>query len=261
MADRWQGPEGKLADPPFDYFDAPEYAWGGEQIRIETLRVPARLLSVPMTLIAGEDGHYALLDAAGGALLTGTVGERAEKSLDGSESLQLFVSQLIARPGTRFTVQRLTPLSAIQRLQGSLQVQEKGKQSQMVQLFFTDPDPAEAARILTEILHVELRQNVERRSEEAERRLEFVGKQLPAVKGQLDIAERAFNEYRQRQRSVDLDFETKKVLDKIVEREAEIRLLELKKGRTAAAFHAGPSHDSGIGLADRARARRAGIDR
>jgi tyrosine-protein kinase Etk/Wzc len=56
-----------------------------------------------------------------------------------------------------------------------------------------------------------------------------VQRQLPELKQQLDAAESAFNTYRQQHGSVDLDIETKSLLEGIVALETQIRELELKR--------------------------------
>ena len=45
-------------------------------------------------------------------------------------------------------------------------------------------------------------------SEEAERQLEFLEKQIPSIRGELEVSENNLNAYRARNDSVDLTFET-----------------------------------------------------
>jgi tyrosine-protein kinase Etk/Wzc len=140
-------------------------------------------------------------------LLAGQVGKPAQRDFGEGQVLSLFVSRLQARPGTQFALTRVLRLDAISALQGNLTAKEKGKQSQVLEMTLRGADPIATRDTLNEIIKIYLRQNVERRSEQAQKRLEFVQKQ-PERKEQLDTAERAFNAYRQKHGSVDLDIET-----------------------------------------------------
>ena len=118
------------------WFGKDEYAWGGEEIEVQTLLLPkawlrseSRLgsdwlgsdswlgpllarnavLGQKLVLVAGEQGQYSLFDEKGSPLLRGEVGMRAETPLEDGEQLVLFVSRLKARPGTRFQLDQVPP--------------------------------------------------------------------------------------------------------------------------------------------------------
>ena len=78
-------------------------------------------------------------------------------------------------------------------------------------------DAKQIELVLDEIQNVYVRQNVERRSAEAEKTLKFLDAQLPALKVQVDAAEAAYNNYRQSRGSLDLSLETQGVLKSVVE--------------------------------------------
>jgi tyrosine-protein kinase Etk/Wzc len=72
-------------------------------------------------------------------------------------------------------------------------------------------DSARINLVLDEILNTYVRQNVERRSAEAEKTLKFLdARSLPALKVQVDAAEAAYNNYRQSRGSLDLSLETQR---------------------------------------------------
>ena len=191
-------------------------------------------------------------------LLAGQVGKPAQRDFGEGQVLGLFVSRLQARPGTQFALTRVLRLDAISELQGNLGAKEKGKQSQVLELTLRGADPIATRDTLNEIIKIYLRQNVERRSEQAQKRLEFVQKQLPELKEQLDTAESAFNAYRQKHGSVDLDIETKALLDQIVALEAEIRELELKRGERGQRLM--PSHPLMLALESQIAKARADLE-
>ena len=77
-----------------------------------------------------------------------------------------------------------------------------------------------------------LRQNVEMRSAEAEKTLEFLEGQLPGVKAKLDSAEKVLADYRYSIGSVDMKGETKAHLDK--EGQLQRQIMQLEQERQAA---------------------------
>ena len=211
------------------WFNLPEYAWGGEEIKLESLDVPDTYLDESLTLVAGKDGHFTLYDPEEVLLLEGKVGERTEKSMDGIGRISLFISLLKSRPDTRFSLIRHSELSAIEQIQENLSVAEKGRQSAMLALSLTGFEKNAVVRTLDEIANVYVRQNVEWRSEEAERTLEFLGEQLPPLKDKVDAAEMLYNSYRLEKGSVDLAQETQSVLESVVTVEGQLVSLQQER--------------------------------
>jgi tyrosine-protein kinase Etk/Wzc len=83
--------------------------------------------------------------------------------------------------------------------------------------------------VLDDIMNTYVRQNVERRSAEAEKTLAFLETQLPALKTQVDSAEAAYNNYRQSRGSLDLSLETQGILKSLVEVENAAVLLKQER--------------------------------
>ena len=92
--------------------------------------------------------------------------------------------------------------------------------------------------VLDDIMNAYLRQNVERRSAEAEKTLAFLETQLPALKTQVDSAEAAYNNYRQSRGSLDLSLETQGVLKSLVEVENAAVLLKQERDELRQRFTA-----------------------
>jgi tyrosine-protein kinase Etk/Wzc len=217
---------GGVAEP---WFSLPRYAWGGEAIAVESFQVPRAHYGEVYRVVVLEDGGFVLHDADGREVLEGPVGERTREAGGEHEGVALFVSLLKARPGTEFELIRYSPLQAVANLADRFSADERGKQSGMLGISLEGEDPEQAARVLNEIANVYVRQNVERRSAEAERTLAFLEQQLPALKERLDAAEVAYNAYRLEHGSVDLAQETRSVLEQVVETEAE--LVDLQQSR------------------------------
>ena len=100
---------------------------------------------------------------------------------------------------------RLSENEAIDKLKKNLLVAEKGKLTRILELTLEDKNPQLAVTILNEIANIYIRQNVEQKSAEAQKTLEFLEQQMPLLKEQLAMATTALNDYRNRKGSIDLD--------------------------------------------------------
>ncbi|OHY69720.1 tyrosine-protein kinase [Pluralibacter gergoviae] len=156
--------------------------------------------------------------------------------------ISLLISSVKAKPGDSFTVEQLTRLSAITNLQKYFMVTDEGKDTGILNLTLTSDNPILASRILDSISQNYLAQNIARQAAQDAKSLDFLNKQLPKVRGELDIAEDKLNAYRKQKDSVDLNMEAKSVLDQIVNvdnqlneltfREAEVSQLYTKEHPT-----------------------------
>ncbi len=210
-------------------FGQPGYAWGGESIQVETFTVPPNWIGEKLILIAGKQGHFRLM-YEDELVLEGEVGKLASKQLeDKQQSVTLFVSQLKSRPDTKFILIRQSENEAIDLLKENITVTEKGKKTGILELTMESTNPDSALQTLNEIANIYVRQNVEQKSAEAQKTLEFLEKQLPQLKQQLEAATTALNDYRTRHGSIDLELETQGVLKGVVEIQTQITLLQQKR--------------------------------
>ena len=206
---------------------ANRFAWGGENIQVSTFNVPEGMKGQPFTLVAGADDQYQLMHNDQ-TVLHGRVGKLSSASSGSMEELELFVTQLEARPGTHFSLRKLPLISAVQNLHNRLSVSERGRNTGVLSLNITGPDQEENRRNLDAIIQRYLRQNVERVSAEAQNSLEFLETQLPEVKAGVELAESRLNRYRLENQTVDLTLETKAVLDQAVAIDTELARLDLQ---------------------------------
>ena len=212
------------------------FAWGGESIQVDRLDVPDQLFGKELALVAGQAGTYKLYDPDGELLLDGKVGQTASQQLKDQKPLTIFVSELTARAGTEFSLERQARLKAIEDLQGRLKVSEKGKSSGILSIVLEGDDPHKVTDQVNEIANIYVRKNVERKSAEAEKTLEFLDTQLPLVKQQMESAEVALNTYRLEQGSVDLPLETQGILESIVAIEGQLIELQQKRDEVIQLF-------------------------
>lgn len=165
------------------------------------------------------------------------VGELVEKN-----GMSILVTTIEAEPGSKFSINYLTRLKAMNMLQNSFGVADQGKDTGMLTLTMTGDNPQQITKILDSISQNYLAQNVERQAAQDAKSLDFLNQQLPKVRNDLDQAEDKLNAYRKQRDSVDLTMEAKSVLDQIVNvdnqlneitfREAEISQLYTKEHPT-----------------------------
>lgn len=198
---------------------------GGKQpaLAISRFNVPSYLLGEPLKFIVVDKNNYQLVVNAD-VTLDGKVGELLK---DGE--LTLLVSELDAPAGAEFRIRKIPELYAINGLLTKLNVEIKGKDTGIIALSFEDQNPVYAQRVLNSIINHYLLQNVERKSAEAEKSLDFLQEQLPKVRNSLNKSEESLNQFRQNNESVDLSLEAKAVLDSVVSLDTQLNELTFKE--------------------------------
>lgn len=201
-----------------------KYNWGGAKIKVAQLEVPVGLLGQGLTLLAGKDNHFRLLDSENNLLLEGVVGEVAT-----GNGVLLQVESLIANPGQEFIVRRSSRLSIVDGLRATVVVAERGRNTGIVGLSLKNSNPVFARKVLDEIARQYIQQNVARMAEQAANSLKFLREQLPQVQAELERATAALNKYKVTSGSVDIGSETQNVLTQVVSLESAISQLRLKQ--------------------------------
>ncbi|AHG21848.1 tyrosine protein kinase [Chania multitudinisentens RB-25] len=194
------------------------------RLAISRLRLPTEWENDPTIEIKVKDDKHFILNKNGEVFAEGTVGVLLKKG-----DFSVLVSDLDAEPNTSFTITQVSELAAINSILDAFNVQDKGKNTGVLGLSYTGSNPALNQKILNNITNNYLAQNVERKSEEDARSLDFLREQLPKVRGALDTSENLLNKYRQQNDSVDLSLEAKSVLDSIVAVDAQLNELTFKE--------------------------------
>ncbi|MEE3660429.1 tyrosine-protein kinase Wzc [Brenneria sp. g21c3] len=186
------------------------------EIAVSRLEVPDSWQDEKIELTVLSPTSYQI-EAGDIVNFTGTVGQ-----LESNNGLTLLVSDIGALEGTVFRLKKLNELTAINSLLDNFSVADTGKDTGVLQLGLEGEEPSKISKILNSISQNYLQQNVERKSEEAGKSLEFLKEQLPIVRSSLNEAENKLNQYRQQNESVDLSLEAKSVLDTMVSVETQL---------------------------------------
>ncbi|MDC0727765.1 tyrosine-protein kinase Wzc [Phytobacter diazotrophicus] len=194
-----------------------------DTVKVTTFTLPKGMNDQVFTLTVLGPKQYSLT-SDGGFNARGEVGQPLSK-----DGVTMLVSAIQAANDSEFTVTKFSTLGMINNLQNNLSVTENGKDTGVLSLTYIGEDRDQIRDILNSITRNYLQQNVERKSEEAAKSLEFLNKQLPEVRAKLDVAENKLNTYRQQQDSVDLPLEAKSVLDSMVNIDAQLNELTFKE--------------------------------
>ncbi|GEJ57613.1 polysaccharide biosynthesis tyrosine autokinase [Anaeromyxobacter diazotrophicus] len=207
------------------------YAWGGEQLQVAELALGDELMGRWLDLVALGEGRFELRGLGGELLAAGEVGKPAEGA-----GQRILVERLVARPGTHFRVRARWREAVIDELKERIRVAEQGRKTGVIGLSLSGPDRALVPAILDTLVHSYVQQNVQRKSAEAAKTLQFIEEQLPALKARVDAAESALSRFRQSKGSLDLPAEAQAMLDRSVEVDKTLSDLELQQADLSGRF-------------------------
>lgn len=213
------------------------YAWGQESVDIARFDVPKDLEGDKFSLTLEAAGHYRLSGSDLDQPVSGRVGVESIFSTD-SGPITLQVTGVDAQPGTRFTLIRNSRIGTINDLQNKLDVQEKVKQSGVIVATLRGGNPQKVSRTLEEIGAQYVRQNIERKSEDAAQSLSFLDTQLPVLKKQLQDAQQRYTTMRNQRGTVDLPEEAKLALQQGADAKTQLLMLQQKRAELATKFEA-----------------------
>lgn len=212
-----------------DYFPIFGRGWArltGEkpsEINISRLYLPVTDDDSPeIKLIVKDDMHYTLKSDS--CSIDGKVGELVD-----AKNISIKVDSITAPKGTTFSVSYVSKLKAISDLQDILTVADQGKDTGILTLSLTGDNPKLIEKIIDSITNNYLAQNISRQAAQDEKSLDFLNRQLPQVRGELDAAEDKLNLFRRQNDSVDLSLEAKSVLDQIVNVDNQLNELTFRE--------------------------------
>ncbi|ERK07445.1 Tyrosine-protein kinase Wzc [Pantoea sp. AS-PWVM4] len=197
------------------------------QIAITRLEIPRSIEKRTVQLeVTGPQTYTVTSD--GDELFKGRVGQ-----LEQHGEVTMLVSGIEADTGTSFDVTKLSDLQAIKAVLANLTVADKGKDTGVLGLEYQDEDQDQASRVLNQIVNNYLLQNVDRKSEQAAKSLDFLKNQLPEVRESLNVAEDKLNAYRRENESVDMSLEAKSALDSSVSVQSQLNELTFREAEVS----------------------------
>ncbi|UJD90757.1 polysaccharide biosynthesis tyrosine autokinase [Rahnella aquatilis] len=196
---------------------------GLPQITVDIFEPREGVTGSPYTLEILGNANYQITSPSG-TTTSGMAGRVLE-----TPEFRIEVNAINACKGDKFTVIKVEVLKVISDLQTNVNVMDQGKDTGILTISYSGNDRKQIKRILQTIIDNYARQSIHRKSEEAEKSLEFLRSQLPLVKNNLGIAEAKLNTFRSRNNSVDLPMEAKSALDSLVQLDGQVNQLILKE--------------------------------
>ena len=222
--------------PPMGLSVLSRWAWGGEQLRLASVRVPSEAYGQPLMLERTSDG-WLLRDEEDQPLARGRAGAPVSFSIEGQPA-SIEVTSLEALPGTRFRVVPNDPAAVYDNVLRNLSVAEAGRQSGVIRISFMHTRPAFAAAFLGAITSAYLEHHIKVRTGETSRALAFLDSQLPVVKRELDRAEEALDAYRTGNSTLDIGQENENSLRRLADLERERVAIDMKRQQLAERYTA-----------------------
>jgi len=206
------------------------YAWSGEQITVDKLAVPDRLLNVPLTLEVLPDNGYRLYDRDT-ELLTGTVGQLAD-----ANGVTVRVTGLEARPGTRFVLTRRDLVQTVDDVSNSLRIDMQPGDASTVSISWRTSDRTAAAALVNGITESFIGSQASQRRDDTAMTLAFLTNEIPRVKAELERAEAALTRYRSKSGTMAPTQDAQSYLTGSIDYQRQIAQLKLERTKTLQRF-------------------------
>lgn len=173
-------------------------------------------------ILVGENQLFQLFNSNEEFILEGKVGENIHQ-----ENIKLKINELVANPGDKFKLSKLPKQATIEQLTNAIKVELQGKtNSGLLKITTQNSTPQKAQLILQTLLKVVIESHIMRNSLEVKNSLDFLHSQLPLMEQSLTKSETRFNNYRKSKDTIDIDFESKTLLQSINEINDEIQNLK-----------------------------------
>lgn len=213
------------------------YTWGTEESKVSSFDVPTRSEDKTFTLTVQPGERYKL---TGPGIETGVEGRIGQKEMFHAQNgdISLTVDSLAGKPGAEFSLTRRSRTETIQDIQSSLNIQEKIKQSGVVIATLQGKDKIYLRDLMAQIGKEYVKQNVDRKAEEAAQSLKFLDTQLPLLKQQLQASEQRLTRFRDENGTFDLDMEARVMLSQSAETKARLIQFIQKKQDLSSRFSA-----------------------
>ena len=199
------------------------------KLEIPWKNFPKKEIGKPWFAVVKDSLTFDVLDHNKKKIFTDCHAGETYKAPYAGDTVTFSVYKMDVKKGQRFELFKIDRLDAIEAFKGAFDIQDRGKKTGVLEFSYTDIYPDRATAILNEIANNYLRQNVERSNIEAQKTLNVLEEQLPEIKAQMDSAMHRFNTYQKQVGSVDINAETRLVLERRNKLQQELFNLQQKK--------------------------------
>lgn len=197
------------------------YSWGGEKINVALFKVSPGYLGTSFTLFYDGNNQYSVFSGEK-KLFSGELNKVAHNN---DKSIQLLVTDLVAKPGKAFVISKQYREDIIASLIGRIQTEEKGIGTGVLILTLKGENPDLIKKIINVVSQGFLIQNAQRQSVAVEKSIDFLNTELPKIDVKQVKAENKLNQFRLANESTDISMETERVLEQFVAIDTELHEL------------------------------------
>ncbi|HGW3737448.1 polysaccharide biosynthesis tyrosine autokinase [Acinetobacter baumannii] len=215
--------------------DAVTFSNKDSYFSIQQLQIPSYYLDKPLVLSFKDQGHFTF-SYKDKVIFNGQLNSNNLVTAREGQWKVRINSTHAPSVEQQFTISKLALPTAVQKLGSTYGVAERGKQTGVIGLSFQGTDKEHITEVLNNILAVYHSQNIERRTLESKQTLDFLDKQLPDLKQQLEESERKFNQFREKYNTVDVTQEAELYLKQNIALETTKTELKQKQAELAAKY-------------------------
>ncbi|TCG05860.1 tyrosine protein kinase [Paraburkholderia steynii] len=214
------------------------YCWGTENIEVARFDVPKELQEEKFRLTVLDGGRYRLENSDLDKPIVGRVGQLTTANQSVGQ-VRILVTGIAGNPGAAFNLLREPELKTITDLQQKLLIEQTSKQSNVISAALRGHDATQITNILNAIGRGYVEQNVQRKTEEAEKSSQFLEGLLPDLKNNLYSVEKRYNESRREKGTFNLGLEAQAYLQESVAAQGNLADLQQKRADMATRFAEG----------------------
>jgi tyrosine-protein kinase Etk/Wzc len=169
-----------------------------------------------------ENRRYRVTDADGDL-----VGEGQSGHLLKTGDFRLLIEDIKGQKGQEFDLTLLPFNDVVRGLRENINASEVGKGTNIIQVSYRNNDAEQASKVVNTLANVYLERNILLKSEEANKSVEFIDRQLQSVRKNLDGAEEQLAAYKSDSGVVEMGTEATSLLGLLTGKEKELASVEL----------------------------------
>ena len=199
-----------------------------KKLAVEIFDTPLNDINKSFRLVFDNINHIKLFNHAGELILQGKIGSLLTNS---DQTFRLKIKSIDAPIKTQFTLMRQSEVEVTQALLNRLKIKSlgNGDETGIFQISLKGSDRQEMMRILNAIGKKAQQKDIEKKSLEASKALNFLYQQLPGAKAALDQAETDLNRYRSTSGKIDIKLQSQSLLAQLEELDKQLGTLRINK--------------------------------
>jgi tyrosine-protein kinase Etk/Wzc len=204
-----------------------------DQIIIQHLHVPSKLLNKKLELVIKDNTHYQLYNSKGKFLIEGITGKNAT---DPSNTIHLTIENIKALPGSRFTLIKKSDHEILNQIRTHLSITDlsnSGDNSEnpvaILQLSLIGKNSQSILDMLNNTVFITQEKNIDLKYLQADKTLTFLQQELPILKQSLEAAEEKLNQYRATSGRINVELQTNYLINHLSNLDKELENIRVKK--------------------------------